>query len=349
MTTMTSVDERTALRETLRSVLTDLAPPGRIRELAESANGHDDRLWSQLTDLGLVGLVVPESAGGSGAGLAELAVVCEELGRTLAAGEFLPTAALAAVALSADGPTPELERLAAGTPATVAVHATGVTAVDGHDGRVRLRGQADFVAEGMRAQLVLVPTDRGLAVADTDAPGTTREPMTTLDLTRRQASITWDDAPARLLTDQTGLNRALDVGALMLAAEQVGLARHCLDAAVAYAGERVQFGRPIGSFQAVKHLCADLLVDIELAQSAVEYAVSLDADAADFPLAVATASTAAGEAAIRAATECIHIHGGIGFTWEHEAHLYFRRARADSVLLAPRGHHRDTIAEQIGL
>lgn len=354
MTLVTSADERTELRSTVRAVLGDLATSARVREVAESATGHDAVLWAHLVDLGLVGMLVPEAAGGSGGSPVELALVCEELGAAVAAGAYLTTAGMAVpafLAAATDAAHAALARIAGGATATAAVHAHEVRAVvDG--GEVRLLGRSDFVAEGLHAELLLVPTDHGVALVDGAAPRMTRTPMPTLDLTRAQATVEWDGTPASLVGGPELLDHSLTVGSLMLAAEQVGVARRCLDTAVAYAGTRVQFGRPIGSFQAVKHLCADLLVDIELADSAVEYAVALLAAGERVPeieAAVSVATTAASDAAVRAATESIHVHGGIGFTWEHDAHLYFRRARADAVLLRTRDQHGEALAEHIGL
>ncbi|MBW0103675.1 acyl-CoA dehydrogenase [Pseudonocardia sp. KRD291] len=335
-----------------------------VRDLLDDHSGHDDdpsdldrKLWDLLSgQLGVVGLAVPERHGGAGAGPVELAVVAEEMGRRLCGVPYLSSAVLAATLLSelAAGPAEQyLPDVGSGRRiATVAIagddgwdlRGTGVVAADSG---TAVSGRRRWVTDGPLADLLLVVAEgpRVLAV-DAAASGVTVTALGTLDATRPLADVTFDAAPARLLAEgpdaARALERALRTAGVVLAAEQAGGARAVLDAAVAYAKERVQFGRAIGSFQAVKHLCADLLVDVESAYSAAYRAAWALAE--DRPDAAAVASMAqafCSEVFVRAAGDNIQIHGGIGFTWEHPAHRYLRRARSSAALFGSPAAHRE--------
>ena len=364
--------EREALRDTVRTLLERSSSEADVRRLMETETGYDEAVWAQAAEgLGLTGLAIPEEFGGSGFGPMELAVVFEEMGRALYGGPFLSTVGLAAAALLASGDDAAkkewLPGIAAGTTtATLALTeqsslwtADAVTATATRDGdAVRISGVKWYVLDGHTADLVLVVarTDDGIglfAVA-ADAAGLTREPMATMDATRKMARLTLDNVPAQPIGSQTDgwqiVEQALRFGAVMLAAENVGGAQRCLDMAADYARERIQFGRPIGSFQAVKHKLANLLIEVEQAKSASYFAAREAASGgADLALAASLAKAYTGDAFFHTAADNIQIHGGIGFTWEHPAHLYFKRAKTNQLLLGSSSYHRALVADSVGI
>jgi alkylation response protein AidB-like acyl-CoA dehydrogenase len=354
-----SDDELHALREVVHDLVADGGGTARARHMIDSGATHDADAWRTLTEMGLAGLAVPEHLGGTGGGLADLCVVAEELGRALVPVPFLGSTVLAGQVLAA---CPEPDAALAGR--VVAGEVLGLAAVDDRgrwdgagppievtDGR--LSGRASHVVDGGLATLVIVAVrvDGGhdlFAVDPADA-GVEMRPTRTLDLTRGLAVLELQDAPARRLTEGAAgagvLDIALDRALVVLSAEMLGGAQACLDLTVEYAAARRQFGRTIGSFQAIKHRAADMLVQVEMSRSAVDRAVTLPTDDPR-PLAVAAATAASwtAEAFPFVASETVHIHGGIGFTWEHDAHLYFRRARADAALLGNASFHRERLA-----
>ncbi|MEV7061550.1 acyl-CoA dehydrogenase family protein [Streptomyces collinus] len=353
------------LRETVRSVCADAGGTAAVRRMPEEAPGIDAELWDTLgRQVGLAGLGLPESAGGIG-GLAEIAAVCEELGRTLAPVPLLSSTVLAGQVLAGCGTADKaLAQLAEGT-----VHALAVAAPDGvwrpdavpvavswQGGVPLLDGTAPFVLDGADADALVVaaagPQGVDLFLADPREPGVTVRRVPTLDLSRGQAVVTFSGARARLLTagDEGAdvVSRALDVALIALAAEQLGGAQAALDMTVAHVRDRTQFGRAIGGFQAVKHTCADMLLQVEAARSAVVRAVRADGSPQALAEAAAVAQAWCGEAFVSVAAECVQFHGGMGFTWEHDAHLYFRRAQSDAVLLGGAAHHRERLAVLLG-
>jgi alkylation response protein AidB-like acyl-CoA dehydrogenase len=353
------------LRETVRSVCADAGGTAAVRRLSEEAPGIDAGLWNALgRQVGLAGLGLPEAAGGIG-GLAEIAVVCEELGRTLAPVPLLSSTVLAGQVLAACGTADKsLAALAEGT-----VHALAVTSPDGtwrsdavpvavswQGGVPLLDGTAPFVLDGADAEALVVAaagTDGvDLFLADPREPGVTVRRVPTLDLSRGQAVVTFAGARVRALTaggEGTDIvSHALDVALVALAAEQLGGAQAALDMTVAHVRDRTQFGRAIGGFQAVKHACADMLLQVEAARSAVVRAVRADGSPQVLAEAAAVAQAWCGEAFVSVAAECVQLHGGMGFTWEHDAHLYFRRAQSDAVLLGGAAHHRERLAGLLG-
>ena len=349
------------LRKYVRALLEE-SGRGRVREVMESETGYDAALWTRCAqELGLQGLALAERVGGSGAGLAQLGVVFEELGRGLACMPFLSTVALASTALSQLPDTPGVVQALTAVTAggTVATLAWGggrpqSSTVRWRDGR--LSGMAEIVLDGAVADTLLVAARTGDGVGlfrvHPGADGLVRTPLPTMDLTRRLARLDFAATPAETLSADAGglLARTMDTASLLLAAEQVGGARAVLDSAVAYAMTRVQFGRKIGSFQAVKHRCADLLVEVESARSAVHHALyAADADPAVLPLESALAAGLACDAYASAAAANLQIHGGIGFTWEHDAHLYLKRARSSALLFGTAVAHRRRLAEHLGL
>jgi alkylation response protein AidB-like acyl-CoA dehydrogenase len=372
---------RDELRATVRRCLdrSDGPRPFLVGE-PETSEPFDRKLWHVLTaEVGVSGLGLPEEFGGAGGSIADLAIVAEELGRALAPVPFLSTVAMASTALllQCEDPTASelLTRLAeADATATLAcaldtsswlVDATAVRAEQGPDSWL-LTGTAEFVVDGAAVDLVLVPasTAHGIALFAVagDNGGLHKLAHRTLDLTRPLATLTFEAADARLIGPPTGaevgLQAAVDCALVLLAAEQVGGAQRCLDEAVRYAGQRVQFDRPIGSFQAIKHALVNVLLDVEMARSAAAVAVRsadryLSAQTPDnlsqLALAASLAKATCAEAYLRTAEETLHVHGGVGFTWEHDAHLHYRRAKAGELFLGTPSRHRDRMAEHAGL
>ena len=365
-------EEQEELRRSVRRFLDDKSPESEVRRLMETPEGYDPAVWRQMGEqLGLQGLAVPEEYGGSGYTYVELVVVFEEMGRALLPAPYFSTVALAANALLSsgdDGAKKEyLPGIASGeTIATLAFteesgrwDEQGITmpATKSGDG-YSLSGTKMFVLDGHTADLVLVAarTDAGVSLfaVDAAASGLTRTPLNTMDQTRKQARLEFSDTPAKLVgTEGQGwatLSKTLDLAAVALAAEQVGGAQRCLDMSVEYAKVRVQFGRPIGSFQAIKHKCADMLLEVESAKSAAYYAGWAAAEDNDeLPVVASLAKAYCSDAYFHAAAENIQIHGGIGFTWEHPAHLYFKRAKSSELLLGDPTYHRELLAQRIGI
>jgi alkylation response protein AidB-like acyl-CoA dehydrogenase len=341
-----------------------------IRRLMESDPPFDPAVWGRLgAELGVLGLSVPEDDGGVGGTLVDQAVAVEVLGATLATGPLFGTVYLtipALVAASAgpvrDGVLAELvegRRTAAfAVPDRAGSFDSGLITVrtSGSGDALTLSGTVDRVVDGGVADDLLVAAEGADGIAlyavEATASGVERTPLATLDLTRQQATIRFTDAPARLVADSGEAARviehALHVGSVLLAVEQVGAAQHLLDLAVEYAKSRLQFGRPIGSFQAVKHRLADVMVDIEHARSAAYHAIwALTDGSDDAALAASIAQATASAAFVRAATDAIQTLGGIGFTWEHQAHLYFKRATTDAALLGSAEQHRSRVADLV--
>jgi alkylation response protein AidB-like acyl-CoA dehydrogenase len=362
----TFTEEQQQLRTAVRKFCADNFDEQTVRRLMESEVPFDAKVWHRLgSELGVLGLSVPEDDGGVGGSLVDQAVAVEEFGATLACGPLFGTVFLAIPALVAcpAGPARDelLAELVEGTktaalavadkagmfdPSAVTVSAKGDT-LTGTVHRVVDAGAAD--------EILLTATGSGgvsLYAVDTGASGVTRTPLVTMDLTRPQAVVEFTDAPARLLAGPQEAERvithALQVGSALLAVEQVGAAQHLLDLSVDYAKSRLQFGRQIGSFQAVKHKLADMLVDLEHARSTAYHAVWALSDGSDDPaLAASIAQATASAAFSRIAADTIQVHGGIGFTWEHQAHLYFKRAATDAALLGTAEQHRSRVADMV--
>ena len=365
--------EQRELRESVRRFLTERAPLTKVRELMETTDGTDPDVWRQASaQLGLPGIAVPEEYGGAGFSFAEQAIVLEELGAALFTGPYLASAVLAAAALLASDDQETMKDLLPGiaageTVATLAFTEDGgswepasirLAAAKTTENGWRLDGHKSFVLDGHAADLILTvaETDGELslfAVSGT-ADGLTRRALPTLDQTRKLARLAFNHTPARLVGEpgaaRAVLDHTLDVAAVALAAEQLGGAQRALDMAVAYAKVRQQFGRPIGSFQAIKHRCADLLLEVESLRSAVGYAAAAAAaGSTEVPVLAPLLKAYASEVYSHVAGENIQIHGGIGFTWEHDAHLYLKRAKASELFLGDASYHRERLATRIGL
>lgn len=354
--------EQQGMAEALRAFLEEAAPPAEVRRIMESPDGVHRDLWRGLaTELGLAGALAPEEHGGAGLGPAELVLLMEEAGRVPVGLPLLSTAVLATGCLtSVADPRSRAELLPAlasgDTIATVAfgahdpdehghLHATG----EHESGGWRLSGDVDFVLDGHVADLILTvadtPDGARLFAVDADAAGLRRRRHDMVDLTRPLAALAFDRVPARPVSG-TGVTEPLghlwDVAALAVAAEQVGGATRCLEMSVAHATTREQFGRPVGSFQAVKHLCADLLRTVEPARAAVRAA----ARAGD-PVAVSVAKAHGARVYLDAASSAMQIHGGLGYSWEHDAHLHYKRAQTDASLFGSADRHRARLAEHL--
>jgi alkylation response protein AidB-like acyl-CoA dehydrogenase len=367
--------EQRDLGRVLRDVVAASGSPDAARDALDTGDGYRPAVWRQLVDLGVLDPLTPSLPSPDGGELRTLTVVAEELGRGLVCAPFLSVAGMVAGVLaeaasgSPGSPAARLlERIVTdGTVVTVAwLPVPGMR--DGGPEPARraapstasgwtLDGSADFVLFGAEADLVLVPaaTAHGTAVLAVagDAPGLARQPMRTVDATRPQARLSFSAVRAELVVPADAgpaIDAGLDRAGILLAAEQLGTSQRALEMAVAYARQREQFGRPIGAFQAVKHLCADMYVGIESLRSAVRAAAwAADDRAADRGALASLAQAMASSVAAEVTNANLHVHGGIGFTWEHPAHLYLRRALGDASLLGSAEHHLAALADRAEL
>jgi alkylation response protein AidB-like acyl-CoA dehydrogenase len=367
--------EHDELRRVVRDFLGEKSPGRAVRRLMEAGERRDEEVWALLAgQLGLTGIAVPERYGGAGYGPAELGIVLEEMGGALLVAPYLATVALAGQALAASGDEDAMARWLPGIAdgsltATLAVGeesgswsmaevaATAQATARAAEGGWAVTGDKLFVIDGDTADLLLVaahaPDGPGVFAVERGAAGLDSARLDTLDLTRALASVTLRETPAVRVgagRDAAWLSEARDLALAALAAEQLGGAARCLDMSVGYAKVREQFGRPIGSFQAIKHKCANLLLDVECGRSAVYHASEALAERQpDAPLAAVLAYVHCSRAFTNAAKECIQIHGGIGYTWEHDAHLYLRRAKSSELLFGPAARQRTRLAELAGI
>lgn len=347
-------EEEEALRAAVRDLLTDHCDAAGVIARTESDAPHDLALWKLLADgMGLAGLLVPEARGGQGATHREAAVVLEELGRAVAPVPYLTSAVVATEALLACDDEELLGRLASGR--TIGALAVGLHTAPGAPPRtVRavdgiLHGELTGIADAAAADVLLVPADDGglYAVA---ADAVTVTPQTSLDLTRPLATVTLDGAPGRRVGDaEPAVRRALRTAAGLLASEQLGLAEKSLTDTVRYLGERKQFNRPVGGFQALKHRLAQLWLEVVSLRAAARAAADALATGEDTDVLVAVAQAYAAPVAVHAAEEALQLHAGIGMTWEHPVHLYLKRAKADSIAYGTAGAHRTALAGLVDL
>jgi alkylation response protein AidB-like acyl-CoA dehydrogenase len=365
-------EEQRELRDAVRRFCDDKAPVARARALMDTESGYDAAVWTQAAQqLGLPGMAIPEEYGGAGFTFVEQAIVLEELGAVLYGGPYLASAILAANALLAGGDDQAkrdlLPGIAAGeTVATLAfteddggwgIDATTLGAKQADDGWV-LDGHKNFVLAGHTADLLLVvgrtPAGLSLFAVEAGASGLTRTPLATLDQTRGMARLEFASTPARLIGAEGAgaatLGHTLNVAAVAQGAEQLGGAQRALDMTLDYLKLRHQFGRALGSFEALKHRCADLLMEVESARSAITYAAwAVAQDDEELPVVASLVKAYASETFFHVAAECIQMHGGIGFTWEHDAHLYFKRAKSSELFLGGVEHHRDALADRLSI
>jgi alkylation response protein AidB-like acyl-CoA dehydrogenase len=372
ITTASTEEDLVTLRDSVRLFLESKSPIATVRELMATDEGFDRNLWRQMAEqLGLQGISLPEQFGGSGFGLIEQLVVFEELGRSLYCGPYFATVALAAgLLLQCDDDAAKhdyLTRIASGDLfATVTLVESdqtwsfdGVATSAEHDGEQwRVSGVKPFVLDGAVADLILVPamTEHGLSLfaVEGSAAGVSKAPLDVLDATRKQAQLTFDAAPGRLIgtAGRAGdwLDALLVTATISLAGEQVGGAKRLLEIAVEYAKTREQFGRFIGSFQAIKHKCATLYLETESAGAVARYAAwTVDEGVDDGRTAASMAKSYCSDVFTHAAAENIQIHGGVGFTWDNDAHLFLRRAKTSEVFLGDAVFHRGILADLLGI
>ena len=367
-------DEQEEFRSILRRFLEDKSPATEVRRLMETDDGCNRAVWRQLSgELGLTAVHIPESYGGQGFGIVELGITLEEMGRVLLCAPYFASTVMAATAIlnagSEDQKRALLPAIAAGeTVATLAVaedsgqwNAAGVTATaTTANGNYKIDGVKSFVLDGHTADRIVVaaraPGSTGteglsLFTVASDARGLTRTPLTTLDPTRKLARLEFKSVPAELLGEAGAaagpLACTLDLAAIALASEMVGGAEKLRESAMEYAGMRMQFGRPIASFQVTKHKAADMLVDVELAKTAAYYAAeAADDNDPDLPALASLAKARASEAYMQMAIHTVQIHGGIGFTWDNDTHLWFKRAKSSEVFLGDPAYHRELLMQR---
>ncbi|MFT3815364.1 MAG: acyl-CoA dehydrogenase family protein [Acidovorax sp.] len=366
---LSSVEERTAICDAVNSLLKDKSSETAVRSTMETAQGYDPVLWKQLAEQGIVGLLIDPAYGGTGLGPVELELVMEGTGAALLCSPLISSGVLAASLLAASGDEDARQRLLPGivagttiataaltgdagtwTPESVAVEATA-----GADGQVALNGVASYVTHGQIADVILVAakTAGGVGVFEVaaDAAGLAREALPSFDMTLRLARLAFANTPARPIAGAgwPAVQSALDVALIALAGEQAGGARRIFDMTIDYAKMRIQFGRAIGGFQALKHMAADLLIEVESSTSAARDAAEQWAEqSGQAEAAVSLAAFACAESYVKVAAAAIQMHGGIAFTWEHPAHLYLRRARSHAQLFGAPSLHRERYLVQLG-
>lgn len=367
-------DDQNEFRHTVRRFVSERASITESRRLMNAEQTFDADVWRQASEqLGLPGIVIDEECGGQGFSFLEAVIVCEELGRELAGLPYLSTLS-AVLAIKDSGSSAQqkefLPALASGArTACLAMAepgggwgASGVKMVAEVDGaEVTLQGSKSYVLDGHTADLIIVVARRrgtsgeeGIVVAavEADAAGLSRRPLVSLDQTRRVAELDFNGVRGQLLENGhcNSLASTIDRLKVALSAEMIGGAQRCLERAVAYAKERHQFGRPIGSFQAIKHRCADILVEVESAKAAVYYAAWAASEGSrELPVVAPLAKAYASQAYFFAASESLHVHGGIGFTWEDDSHLYFKRAKASELLYGDAATNKELVAARLGL
>jgi alkylation response protein AidB-like acyl-CoA dehydrogenase len=372
-------EDELALEATIRAYLERRSPISQVRRLMETSSGYDQQVWRHMADqMGLPGLHVPEEYGGQGFSFVELGIAAEEMGRALACAPFFATVCLATNAILNAG-TPEqksalLPDLVSGErTGTLAILEPGsswdvtdvhVTAQRQDDGRYLLRGTKAYVVDGATASLIVVAarepgtegrTGLSLFTVEAHAGGLTRTELFPMDQTRKLARLDFSGTPASPLGTPgeafDALTLTMDQAAVCLAADQLGGAQAALGMAVEYAKTRIQFGRAIGSFQGLKHRLADLWQHVENARTAARHAARVAArgDAADLPLAAALAQFTCSNAYLKVAADNIQVHGGIGFTWEHDAHLHLKRAKSSELLFGDATYHRTRLGDAIGV
>jgi alkylation response protein AidB-like acyl-CoA dehydrogenase len=345
------------LKDTARKFFAGESPIAAVRKAMETDTAHDAALWTKLAEQGFTGIITPEEYGGMGLGKVELVLLLEEAGYALLPGPFFSTVALAGSVIDACG-MPEqkkkyLQRIAAGQArATLAlVEAGGSWDPDGlkiSAAGGKLNGTKLFVTDAAVADFIVVVARDGVFVVEAKAPGLHIEAMNGMDLARKIYAVEFKNTPAEKLGDSSGLAGALNVATAALCAEMTGGMQRTLELTVAYAKTRKQFGKPIGIFQAVQHLCADMYLETESSRSATYYAAwALEENVPDAAAAVSVAKIYASDASRNVGNHGIQVHGGMGFTWENDIHLYYRRAKASETMLGDAAFHRERIARLV--
>jgi alkylation response protein AidB-like acyl-CoA dehydrogenase len=345
------------LKESARKFFAGECPIAEVRRLMGTDTAYDAKLWAKLAEQGYTGIIFPEEFGGVGLGIVELILLMEEAGRALLPGPFFSTVALAGSVLHAVANTEQkkkylgpicrgearatvalLEAAASWDPADIQM-----TAVNG-----KLKGEKLFVTDAMVADWIIIVARNGVFLVDARASGLRIAPMLGMDLTRKIYCVQFDDTPAEKLGKASGVSRALDVATVAVAAEMVGGMQRTLDLTVEYAKTRKQFGKPIGMFQAVQHQCADMYLETESSRSSVYYAAwALEENAPDAASAASIAKIYSSDASRTVGNRGIQVHGGMGFTWENDIHLYYRRAKASETALGDATFHRERLARLV--
>ena len=331
-------DDQVALRDGARRLLDGRAAPTQVRAVVDAEAGIDDGLWSAMVEQGWTALAVPEDRGGLGLGIVELALLLEEVGGHVAPAPVLQQALALDALIAGDGPAELIDSLVAGevvgTVAFSPVSSNGST----------VTGRPEPVIHAPTARVLVARTEDELFAVDLEAVGISSAAEPAMDRTRSLGWVTLDSTPAVRLGGADAVERFIDLGAVGHSAELLGASARVLDLSVDYAKERVQFGRPIGSFQAIKHRCADMLVDVEGMRSAVYHAAwALGAGDPDRSVAASTAKTWCSDASHRVMASGLQVHGGIGFTWEHDLHFFVKRAQLDGISFGDATWHRDRL------
>lgn len=344
------------LKDNARKFFSVECPITEVRRLMETDTAYDSALWSKMAEQGFTGIIFPEDAGGLGLGKVELVLLMEEMGYALVPGPFFSTVVLAGSVLDACGNADQkkkyLEPICLGKArATVAMILDTAAKPDANDGRVtiangKLTGRKLFVPDAAVADFMVVITSSGVFVVESKAPGVKISAMNAMDGTRKLYVVEFSNTPAEKLAGATaGAMQAIDLATAALVGEMVGGMQRALDITVQYAKTRKQFGKPIGSFQAVQHKCADMYLETESSRSAAYYAAwALQEGAPDAAVAVSIAKMYSSDACRNVGNNGIQVHGGMGFTWENDLHLYYRRAKACETLLGDATFHRERIA-----
>jgi alkylation response protein AidB-like acyl-CoA dehydrogenase len=369
-------DEQQEFRTVVRRFLEDKSPTTAVRRLMEMERGYDPDVWRSVSgELGLTAVHIPEAYGGQGFGVSELAIAAEEMGRVLLCAPYFASTVLAATAILHAGTEAQKKALLPGIASGEVIATLAFTEDNGRwdeagvgltaraDGSgYRLDGAKSFVLDGATASLIVVLARRpGTTGADGlslfavkgDAAGLERRSLQSMDQTRKLARLTFAGVEAELLGAEGGAGAAmratLDIAAVCLAHEMVGGADRLKESAIEFANQRYQFGRPIASFQSLKHKAADMLLEIELAKSAAYYAAAaIDEGDGEAPALASLAKVAASEAYMQTAIHAVQIHGGIGFTWDNDTHLWFKRAKSSEVLLGDANYHRERLMQAWG-
>ena len=345
------------LKDNARKFFSGECPMDQVRRLMETDTAFDGVLWAKMAEQGYTGIIFPEAYGGVGLGKVELILFMEEAGRALLPGPFFSTVALAGVVLDALGTTEQKKRYLApicrGEARSTLAMLEASASWDPADARIaavngKLTGEKLFVPDAAAADTILVVARNGVFLVDAKAPGITISPMSGMDLARKLYAVQFKDTPAEKLGETAGLSKALDVATAALVAEMVGGMQRVLDLTVEYAKMRKQFGKPIGMFQAVQHQCADMYLETENSRSAAYYAAwALEEHAPDAAVAVSIAKVYASDAGRTVGNRGIQVHGGMGFTWENDVHLYYRRAKASETMFGDATFHRERIARMV--
>ncbi|MBS0241253.1 MAG: acyl-CoA/acyl-ACP dehydrogenase [Proteobacteria bacterium] len=366
-------DEQQEFRDNVRRFLQAKSPTTEVRRLMETDAGYSTDVWRQMSeDLGLAGIHIPEAYGGAGFGIGELAIAVEEMGRALLCAPYFASTVLAATAILKVANEAQKQSLLPGiasgkTIATLALtedngrwDAGGITlTASGSGSKCKLTGIKSFVLDGHTASLIIVAArragtsgDDGLSLfaVNANAAGLAAKRLDTMDPTRKLARLTFDNVEAELLGEEgkaaSAIRDTLNIAAICLANEMVGGAERLRESAVEFAGLRYQFGRPIASFQSLKHKAADMLLDVELAKSAAYYAAAaVDENDPEVPALASLAKAAASDAYMQTAIHTVQIHGGIGFTWDNDTHLWFKRAKSSEVFLGTAAYHRERLMQ----